>query len=458
MGYHILCIDDNEGFLFNLKASLGIKYQVSIATNFNRAARILEQDPVDIVFLDVHLGEEKNSIPYIAQIKKTDPSIVVIMLSGHQDPKTIVDSIKAGASDYLHKPYPHEDLVAVINRNLSKKKMMDHNDALFEHYNEDVKTNQVIGKSQVLQDLLEKAKKLKGHGASVLIEGESGTGKEVLAHYIYSLEGNTKRPFVAVNCAAIPNSLIESELFGHEKGAFTGADKRKIGKFELANGGDLFLDEVNSLTPDFQAKLLRVLQEKEFFRVGGNESIKVSVRIISATNKDLYQEGLQGRFREDLLYRLRVIKFTIPPLRSRPEDIEPLIQYFFGKYSKQGVGKKLSPDVVKRLQGYLWPGNIRELENVIQSLLILSPDLIIHPIDLPDWIQCDGVKKNNFKNEEAFLEHKFNLSLKKFIHDQEQEYINKVLEQNDGNFTKTAQSLKISRTTLYKRMGREATL
>jgi DNA-binding NtrC family response regulator len=379
------------------------------------------------------------------------------MLSGYKDPKFIVDSIKVGASDYLYKPSPYEELISVIERNLAKKKITDRNEALVEYYNEPIQNVQIIGTSHIMQDLLEKTKKLKTHDASVLIEGESGTGKEVLARHIHALEGNPKRPFIAVNCAAIPDALIESELFGHEKGSFTGAFKRKIGKFELANGGDLFLDEVNSLSPDFQAKLLRVLQEKEFFRVGGNESVKVSLRIIAATNRDLYQECLRGNFREDLLYRLRVIKFTIPPLRSRIEDVEPLTQHFVCKHSKDRIKKRISRDVIKKLQWHTWPGNIRELENVIQSVLIMSQNDEIQVSDLPDWIQNGTTNATEPNKAETFTYEKLNQSLKKFMCDQEQDYIRKVLEQNDGNLTKTAQSLKVSRTTLYKRMGREVT-
>lgn len=454
MGYHILCIDDNEGFLFSFKKSFDSKYQISIATSFSQAAQILKRDPVDLVFLDVNLGEEKKGFHYIPQIKKFDLSVVVIMLSGHKDPKLIVESIKQGASDYLYKPFPHEELVSIIERNLSKKQMADRNEALLEYYNEPIKDMQVIGKSPIMQDLLKITKKLKGHDASVLIQGESGTGKEVLARYIHALETNPKRPFIAVNCAAIPDSLIESEIFGHEKGSFTGATQRKIGKFELANGGDLFLDEVNSLSRDFQAKLLRVLQEKEFFRLGGNQSIKVNLRVVAASNKDLYQECQRGNFREDLLYRLRVIKFVIPPLRDRSEDIGVLIDHLVKKHSTSQSKKRLSDDVIQKLQSYNWPGNIRELENVIQSLLIMSRHDEIQVEDLPDWVQCKMAPAA--KSEEVFTYDKVNQSLKKYIQSQEVGYIQKVLEQNEGNLTKTAQVLKISRTTLYKRMGKEA--
>lgn len=454
MSYHILCIDDNKPFLLNLKASLDSKYHVSTASDFDQAIQILKHDAVDLIFLDVSLDTEKSGISYIPQIKKIDASAVVIMLSGYKDPKLIVESIKQGASDYLYKPYPYEELISVIERNLSKKIAADRNEALVEYFNQPTKDMPIIGASLVMQDLFKKIEKLKGYDASVLIEGESGTGKEVFARTIHTLEANPKRPFIAVNCAAIPDTLIESEIFGHEKGSFTGATQRKIGKFELANGGDLFLDEVNSLSRDFQAKLLRVLQEKEFFRLGGNQSIKVNLRVIAASNKDLYQECQRGGFREDLLYRLRVIKFVIPPLRDRSEDIGLLIEHLVQKHSTNQNKKRISRDVIQKLQSYNWPGNIRELENVIQSLLIMSRHDEIQVEDLPDWIQCKMIPEA--KSEEVFSYDKVNQSLKKYIQSQEEDYIRKVLEQNEGNLTKTAQVLKISRTTLYKRMGREA--
>lgn len=458
MGHHILCIDDDKDFLFTLKTCLKSKYQVSIASGINEAVQILSQDPVDLVLLDVNLGEEKSGIADIPQIKKIDPAVVIVMFSGYKDPKLIVDSIKMGASDYLYKPYSYEELLCVIETNLSKKHTADRNETLVEHFNEAAKGVQIIGNSPEMQDLLEKAQKVKGHDTSLLIEGESGTGKEVFARYLHSLEKTPKRPFIAVNVAAIPDGLIESELFGHEKGAFTGADKRKIGKFEIANGGDLFLDEVNCLSKDFQAKLLRVLQEKEFFRVGGNELVRVNVRIISASNKDLYEEVARGSFREDLFYRLRVLNFTIAPLRERIEDIKPLIDHFMSKYSQNRHKKFIHPDILKKLQLYKWPGNVRELENVIQSLIIMSTQDEIGLADLPDYFHKTHLVPHDLgspDNKNALTYVRTDQSLKEFRDEWEKYFIYKALEQNGGNFAKAARTLKISRTTLYERMHAE---
>ena len=331
MPYHVLFIDDDKAFLDSVRICLKNIYQVSTAPTIQAGLGIIHTDSVDLVFLDVNLNHERSGIQYIKTIKDMDPSVVVIMLSGYKDPDIIVEAIKEGAGDYLCKPYPHSDLLAVIKKNLNRKNDNDQKEALFEYCNLSNEKTTIITESQNMIAVLAKAKKLKGYDANVLIEGESGTGKEVLAQYIHSLEANTKRPFIAVNCAAIPENLLESELFGHEKGAFTGADKRKIGKFELAGGGDLFLDEVDSLKPEFQAKLLRVLQEKEFYRVGGTMPIKVKLRVLVATNKNLTNEVLAGRFREDLFYRLRVISLVIPSLKERQQDIEPLTQFFIQK-------------------------------------------------------------------------------------------------------------------------------
>lgn len=456
--YHVLCIDDNAGFLFNLKASLESKYQVSTAADISEALSILIGDPVDLVLLDVNLGAEKSGISYIPEIKKIDPSVVIVMLSGHKEPSLVVEAIKMGAADYLDKLAPHEELMLVVETNVGIKQACDRHQALVEHYNEIDKNPQLIGKSPELCDLLEKATKVKGHEASILIEGESGTGKEVLARLIHSLENNPKRPFIAVNVAAIPETLIEAELFGYEKGAFTGAARRKIGKFELAHGGDLFLDEVNSLSKEFQAKLLRVLQEKEFYRVGGNESIKVTVRIISASNMDLFAETARGNFREDLFYRLRVITLNVPPLRERTEDIKPLIDHFFAKHSCDGHKKRLSPEVLTKFQLYLWPGNVRELENIIQSLIIMSPQDEVTLTDLPEYFQREDInlqKKMSEKRNDTLTHDKITQSLKEYLDQQQQYFIYHVLDQHRGNLTQAARSLKISRTTLYKKMNGE---
>ena len=310
-----------------------------------------------------------------------------------------------------------------------------------------------MGQCSSIQYLLDSLDRLKGHNASVLISGESGTGKEVLARKIHEIENNSKRPFIAVNCAAIPENLIESELFGHEKGSFTGAIRRKIGKFELASGGDLFLDEINSLKPELQAKLLRVLQEKEFYRVGGNDPIQVKARIIAATNTDLEKDVETGQFRQDLLYRLRVIHLTMPALRERLEDLDELIQYFFNKYDPSHK-KTLGESAYQVFCQYNWPGNIRELENLIQSLIIMTPQDVIETEHLPTWF---GNKKTpqaieSVGSQQVSIE-KMNQSLKELISKHERHYIQKALDEFKGNVSQVAKVLKVSRNTVYAKMA-----
>lgn len=455
MSHHILCIDDNESFLFGLSMSLKGKYQVSTAVNFEMAEPIIRNDAVDLILLDFDLGDV-NGIKVLRQIRAIDSNLSVIMLSGERDTSIIVKAMQAGANDYLCKPYPTEELILVIDKNLSTKQDADRNCALVEHYNAPHQDARMIGRSPAIQQLIEKAHKLKGFDASVLIQGESGTGKEVLAKLIYNLEGDRKRPFIAVNCAAIPENLLESELFGHEKGAFTGAIKRKIGKFELASSGDIFLDEINSLKPDMQAKLLRVLQEKEFYRVGGDRPVKVQVRVIAATNSSLEDMVYNGQFRQDLYYRLRVISFSIPALRHRTEDIEDLIQYFMQKLT--GNSKRLAPDVLRILKSYVWPGNIRELKNLLESLVIMTNKEVIGSEDLPSWVKASYMEGDDplakYTKGISLKASQVSEALKDYMRKKEIEYIKRAIEVYNGNVSKTAEILQVSRSTIYNALNR----
>jgi DNA-binding NtrC family response regulator len=372
------------------------------------------------------------------------------MLSGQRDPQMIVAAMQAGASDYLCKPVAVDELVAVIEKNVRNKEVKERYDALIEDMNESLETQNFIGSSKTFKGVLDQAKQLRGYEANVLIEGESGTGKELLAKFIHRNEGNSKRPFIAVNCAAIPDTLIESELFGHEQGAFTTAIKRKIGKFELANGGDIFLDEINSLKPELQAKLLRILQEKEFYRVGGTQPLQVKFRVISASNVNLSDEVGRGRFRQDLLYRLRVVSLTMPPLRERVEDIEELSFYFLRKHCRPNQLKTLSADVMDQFKKYNWPGNIRELENLIQSLIIMSKTTEIQSTDLPNAVNAAFVTKQNLTpTSTEHVSSASALSLKEALESVEKELIRKMIAAQNGNVTLAARALKISRSKVY---------
>lgn len=448
---NVLCIDDDPSFLLALKASLKQQYKIYTATDFKSAQEILNNQKIDLVFLDMNLGDE-NGMEDLKKIKTLDPTMDVVMLSGYKDSKSIVEAIKVGACDYLCKPCPAEELIAVIEKNRKHKMVQDRYDALIENMNENLEQPAFIGKSEAFQTLLANVNKLKGYDASVLIEGASGTGKELLARTIHNLENNPKRPFIIINCAAIPDNLMESELFGHEPGSFTGADKRKIGKFELAQGGDIFLDEINSLKLELQAKLLRILQEKEFYRVGGTQPIKVNVRVISASNADLNVEASRAHFRQDLLYRLRVISLRMPLLKDRKEDIPDLITHFLKKFSRPNAVKTIAPDVVNEFIKYDWPGNVRELENLIQSLVILSDGNVIDLTHVPAWLLKNSSTKTsdgNFGNFISLSHNEIHFSLKNYMIQVEKQYIRRVIDANNGNVIEAAKAMKISRSKVY---------
>lgn len=447
MNYHVLCIDDDANFLTKMKFDLGKQCRLSTATNLGDGTRVVQNNSVDLVFLDIGLGQE-NGIEGLRQIKALDPSLDVVMVSGHRDPRLIVQAVRAGASDYICKPFEKDELVAVMEKLEHVKMLRDHHDALLAGLNPSDAMSRIVGVSRAVRDLLDKAARLKGHDANVLIEGESGTGKELVARYLHSIEDAKHRPFIAVNCAAIPENLIESELFGHEKGSFTGAIARKIGKFELANGGDIFLDEISSLRLDLQAKILRVLQEKEICRIGGQSTIKVGFRVISATNENLDAMVAHGTFRMDLFHRLRVVQLGMPPLRGRAEDIPLLVRHFLGKYSKPGHHKEMSPEALEYFKTYRWPGNVRELENIVHNLIIMSPNGVIGEADLPGWI-----KKSAGTSDATAVSAAANAkTLKECLKTAEKAYIEKALRAVNGNKSKAAADLDVSRTTLHTKL------
>lgn len=447
MAYHILCIDDDAEFLLNLKIQLKRNYRVSTAQNLNEGFDSLSDESIDLVLLDVRLGEE-NGIEGLKKIKSHYPSVDVVMVSGNRDAKLIVSAIRAGASDYLCKPFAFEELEAVIEKMQNIKGMRDRHEALVADMNVNHLQSHIIGESKVFKDVLAKISCVKGHHANILIEGESGTGKELIARYVHQLENQPNRPFIAVNCAAIPDTLIESELFGHERGAFTGASRRKIGKFELANCGDIFLDEINSLKPELQAKILRVIQEQEIYRVGGTKPIKLQFRVIAATNSHLEEMFQSGSFRMDLYHRLRVLSFKVPPLRERFEDIPLLINSFMEKYSSK---KELSPDVLNKFMEYSWPGNVRELENLIHSLIIMSPGDTIQLADMPNWLDKSSETATN-KSFDVTQPKMEIVPLKKFVQLAENKYIKHVMGIKNGDKSRTAKMLGISRSSLYEKI------
>lgn len=449
MSYHVLCIDDDAEFLLTLKIQLKKNYKVFTAQNLKEGQNHLEEQSIDLILLDVRLGEEDGLVG-LKSIREKFPDVDVVMVSGQKDPKLIVKAIQEGASDYICKPFSQDELLAVVEKTKKLRSMRERHDAYVMEQNQSHSDRPLIGNSRTFKKLLEQVQCVRGHQANVLIEGESGTGKELLARYIHELEVNPNRPFIAVNCAAIPETLIESELFGHEKGAFSGAYQRKVGKFELAHGGDIFLDEINSLKPDMQAKILRVLQEKEVYRVGGNTPIKINFRVIAATNSNLDRLVQKQSFRMDLLFRLRVVSFRIPSLRERIEDIPNLVEYFLAKHSPV-MRKMVSSEVMEKLCQYAWPGNVRELENLIHSLIIMTRDEEIALEDLPKWVYN---KNSQFQlpTQEQIQDLDEVVPLKHYLQKTERNYVKRVLNLKQGDKSKTAEILGISRTSLYEKI------
>ncbi|MBI4126082.1 MAG: sigma-54-dependent Fis family transcriptional regulator [Deltaproteobacteria bacterium] len=455
MKQKILCIDDDATILLALRTQLKGHFETVSAQSLREGLECLARDTFELILLDVSLGGE-SGIDGVKQIKQANPDIDIVMLSGEREPHFIVDAIRAGASDYLPKPFDLPQFLAVADLLTQNRSMRERYQALVEAQNANGHRREMIFSNPIMQRLLNQAEQLKGYPANVLIVGETGTGKELLARYIHRIEGNARRPFVAVNCAAIPEHLIEAELFGCERGAYTGSIQRRIGRFELADGGDIFLDEVGALKLDLQAKILRVLQEKEFSRVGGNATINASFRVIAATNNQLDQSVTSGEFRMDLYHRLRVIQLTIPPLRERPEDIPVLIEHFLAKHTQGKQRKKLSTDAFERLAAYGWPGNVRELENVIQSLLILTPGDVIEARHLPPWA-LNGLTGPVMEMTPTIAGGMVTIdhvggTLRDYTLQVERTYIQRVLESTHGDKSKAARILNVGRTTLYAKL------
>lgn len=446
---HVLCIDDDPDFLSSIESKLTPFCRCSTAQNISEGMRLIQKETVDVVLLDIGLGVE-NGIDGLKAIKNEDPSIDVVMVTGLKDPKLVIESVRAGAFDYLCKPPDIEEIVIILEKLNHTRKIQSRHDALIADLNSQDFSHGMVGLSASFRDVISTAERIRGHQANTLILGENGTGKELMARYIHGLEENPRRPFVAVNCAAIPEELIESELFGHEKGSFTGAIARKIGKFELAAGGDIFLDEISALKTELQAKLLRVLQEKEVMRIGGMHPIKVDFRVISATNEDMEILIADGRFRLDLYHRLCVVMLKIPPLRQRIEDIGFLVVYFINKYSRPGNRKELTPNAVKMLQQYGWPGNIRELENLIHNLVIMSPAKVIDCKDLPEWVKPGPRPPAGSPIE--WIENCHEIPFRQCLQRVEKFYIERLLDRMGGNKTKVADMVGMSRSTLHARI------
>ena len=451
MPLSILVVDDEENIRDLLQDILEDEgYYVKTADSITTAKDRLNEEDFDIVFLDVWLpdGEGIDLIPYI---KKLNPVTKIIMISGHANIPIAVKAIKEGAFDFLEKPISTETIFAVIEKAQKETQLQKEYIYLKEKATEDI---QIIGESPQIQDLKEKIRKVAKTNAWVMILGENGTGKELVAKSIHYLSDRKDKPFVDINCAAIPDELFEAELFGYEKGAFTGAESRKLGKLEIADGGTLFLDEVADMSLSAQAKLLRVLEEKEFTRLGGNKKIKVDIRVLSATNKNIEEEVKKGNFRQDLAYRLAVVPLHVPPLRERDGDIILLAEYFLQKFATENKVEKpeLSEEVKELLLKYNWPGNIRELKNLMERLCIFAGGRVITPDDLPDYIKSNQKKTvSKIENIEDCLPIQIK-PLKEFREEAEKRLIEKAIQQYDHNLKEVAKILHVDLSSLYRKM------
>ncbi|MDE3057742.1 MAG: sigma-54-dependent Fis family transcriptional regulator [Bacteroidota bacterium] len=441
--YNILIVDDEPSVVFLLKEELTEleEYAVTTALDGAEAINLLHMQPYDVVLLDVKMPRV-SGIEVLKFIRENYPATQVIILTNVADVKTAIETMKLGAYDFVSKPYTREDLLATVARAVELYQLTIDNELMKYELSRQGSAYDIVGESEAIQNVVRTAEKIAQSDAIVHIQGPSGTGKELVAHLIHTSSSRKNHPFVIVNCASIPDSLLESELFGHEQGAFTNAIKMKQGLVEVANCGTLFLDEVGDISTLIQPKLLRFLESGEFRRVGGTNAMKVNVRILSATNKDLHKEVEAGRFREDLLYRLNVVTIRIPPLKERKEDIPLLLKHFLRKKMRTKNPKRINTEAMQFLLHYDWPGNVRELEHVIEGAVLLSHDDEIRAKDLPlALVDKTGVRSSEQVTHDG--EKIFSLE------ELEKRHIEFSLRKNNFNRMKTSEMLGITPKTLY---------
>ncbi len=440
----VLVVDDEVNITDAVRQALErVGYAVEVAADPAQAWSKLEQTLPGVVICDVRL-HEADGLDLLARIRESYPEIAVIMITGYASIESAVGAIKAGAVDYLAKPFNPGQLRHAVAKALEQKRLVEENRYLKSQLQQVTDDQLVLGESQVIRRLFESAATVAPTDSSVLITGKSGTGKEVLARFIHSASPRKDRAFVTVNCAAVPANLIESELFGHRRGAFTGAVYSRRGSFELAHQGTLFLDEIGEMPVDMQAKILRALEERRITRVGSEEGIDVDARIIAATNKDLEEETAAGRFREDLYWRLNVVQLSVPPLSERREDVTPLARHFLLTYAREQKKPVLdfSPDVLEAFARYDWPGNVRELRNAVERAVIFAePGQPVRVAHLPAYLrkavpQVESPAARSYRT----------------LREVEDDYIREVLEACGGNRTKAAEVLGLSAVTLWRKL------
>jgi len=437
----ILIVDDDHAHRTMLRTLIkGWGYSVNEADDGSTAIELVKEGPYDLILMDIRMIKV-SGLEALAKIKAINPSIPIIIMTAYSSVESAVEALKNGAYDYLTKPLDFDELKIAISRSMDHTRLKEENRILKENLGR-FDSGDIIGRSPVMVSLMETVAQVAASEATILITGESGTGKEVIAGAIHSNSPRSRSPFIKLNCAAITETLLESELFGHEKGSFTGAYRRKEGRFRQAHGGSIFLDEVSEMSLAMQAKLLRVLQEKEFTRVGGEEILRVDVRLIAATNKDLAKEIETKRFREDLYYRLNVVALRVPPLRERKEDIPLLAQHFLSSFSEKNQKpiKGFTPKAMDRLIRYNWPGNVRELMNAVERGVVLSRADYIDDTDMP-FFSDDGEEAKGT-----------DIPMDMPLEEMERTTILRTLESVSGNKSEAARRLGITRRTLHQKL------
>ncbi len=443
MSRTVLIVDDEESILKSVSDVLSDEgFRALTASGGNEALRTVAESSPDLVLLDVAMPG-RDGLETLEALRRSWPWLPVVMMSGHGTVETAVRATKLGAYDFLEKPLSYDKIVLCVRHCLETAQLELENERLREQLR---RANELIGESAVMRELKEQIGVAAPTEGWVLITGENGTGKEVVARQLHVQSKRADFPFVEVNCAAIPDELIESELFGHEKGAFTGALQTRRGKFEAADGGTIFLDEIGDMSLMTQAKILRILQEHRFERVGGSDTIEVNVRVIAATNKDLEVEMAAGRFREDLFYRLNVIPFRVPALRERAEDIPLLIDYFLARFSAEGnrANVSISERARARMIEYAWPGNVRELQNIVERLVLMTRSQEIDLEDLPAQIVAPG--------RERLLRGLGSQKLSDARAAFEREFLEQKLREHGGNISRTAESVGLARESLSRKL------
>jgi DNA-binding NtrC family response regulator len=446
----ILVVEDEHAIRLALKGLLRREgHDVSLAEDGDMAVEKIREEDFDLVITDLALGRGKSGMDVLRAAKEARPETGVVMITAHGSEKIAVEAMKAGADDYVPKPFDNDELRVVVARSLERHRLERENRLLREQVQREYGFDNLIGSGAAMRRVFETIQKVAETDLSVMVRGESGTGKELVAQALHSTSLRRSRPFVAVNCAAINRELVESELFGHEKGAFTGADRRRIGRFEAADGGTIFLDEIGDMALETQAKVLRVLEERQLERVGSTETIEVDVRVVCATHRDLEEEIEAGRFREDLLYRLKVVEIEMPALRERIEDFAALSDRFLGQVAERldREKKTLGTAALARLARHSWPGNVRELRNVLERAAVLSTGPEIAEEDFQLAPESGEIPQSIPDLDLPFADAK-RQTVERF----ERQYLSQALRENEGNVSRTATAIGMVRQSLQQKI------